>query len=846
LRDFKAVLKIVPADKSAREKMKICDREIKKEAFEKAIESEGSASPIDKLDIDAIPVETSYDGPHLVDKNVTPEFVRELMARFQGEGLLHRKYMLQILQLATSYFKAQPSLVHIALPVDETTGKKGEVIVCGDTHGQYYDLCNIFSIGGEPSPSNPYLFNGDFVDRGSFSVEVVVALLALKLAYPTGLYMSRGNHETKNMNKIYGFEGEVGHKYDAITMSLFANLFQWLPLASVIENKIFVVHGGLSTENEGKVALSQIASLPRGCEPPESGLMSDLLWADPQPMLGRSPSKRGVGFSFGPDITANFLQHNDLDLVVRSHEVKDEGYVIEHDGKCITIFSAPNYCLSEEMQILTSQGFLFLDQFASSWNDGAGDIMVAGYDSEKETLVFERPSEFILNRACQQTMLDFTPCLEDGTSWWDAADETVAPENTACSHYLSMVVTPEHQMYTKKENCNKLEGNKANSRPAATFNNERNGAHIKTTDYAKCRAETLIPKDGMDVESLRMKSIACNFTYSNTAVTTVPPLLKELNIVSDAKIRAFCELYGYWLGNGSFEIATGKYPSVKGDVVLFHPATRMYVDFCKQRLSAVGLVEGLHYSEVCTDSRLKACLSIHEPKWARVFRAQYQRSFIKTSIATENCEANTGMTHHRENQPQKLLWNWVWEMPKSHVRFILEGLVLASGAPNLNGEKIAHAYSVGLRDEIVAAALFSGYSARFWRSAPIAQDIGGKQGTPDKKKNLWCVAFTEDARVAEPIIKQTHIKRVAYTGRTWCVTMPSGLIWARRAQRDMEGIVCKASRPTVLGNCDQMGNKGAFIRFGEDLKPNFVQYDAVPHPNVPPMRYAGMMGMMGL
>jgi serine/threonine-protein phosphatase 5 len=79
-------------------------------------------------------------------------------------------------------------------------------------------------------------------------------------------------------------------------------------------------------------------------EPPEEGLMHELLWTDPQPAVGRSPSKRGLGYSFGPDYTENFLRANNLSLLVRSHEVKEEGYVVEHNGKCITIFSAPNYC----------------------------------------------------------------------------------------------------------------------------------------------------------------------------------------------------------------------------------------------------------------------------------------------------------------------------------------------------------------------------------------------------------------------------------------------------------------------------------------------------------------------
>jgi serine/threonine-protein phosphatase 5 len=292
-------------------------------------------------------------------------------------SLLHYRYVSKILLLAKEYFEAQPSLLRLTLPIippcnsASRTGysnlsdldKKGGVghfTVCGDTHGQFFDLLHIFDIGGFPSPQNPYLFNGDYVDRGSFSFETIFTLLALKMACPEGLFMLRGNHETRNMNRIYGFEGEVNFKYDSNIMRQFSTVFNWMPIAAVISNNegpsplsIFVVHGGLSTNippdytrknGVGAVSLSSIEAIVRGSEPPESGLMADLLWSDPHPLLGKSPSKRGVGFSFGSDYTASFLEKNNLQLLVRSHEVKDEGYVVEHEGKCITIFSAPNYC----------------------------------------------------------------------------------------------------------------------------------------------------------------------------------------------------------------------------------------------------------------------------------------------------------------------------------------------------------------------------------------------------------------------------------------------------------------------------------------------------------------------
>jgi serine/threonine-protein phosphatase 5 len=267
------------------------------------------------------------------------------MERFKNQKLIHKRYVARLLLSCLKYFQTHPTLTEISIPEgapEHIPDGEPRVTVCGDTHGQYYDVLNIFEMNGMPSHNNPYLFNGDFVDRGSFSVEVILTYLMWKISDPTCIYLTRGNHETKNMNKIYGFEGEVKAKYDDKIFELFLEVFCYLPLAAVIENKVFVTHGGLPV-TEG-VTLDDIRKIKRGTEPPESGLMSDLLWSDPQPFPGKSPSKRGIGFSFGPDITAKFLEQNNLSLLVRSHEVKEEGYLVEHGGKTITIFSAPNYC----------------------------------------------------------------------------------------------------------------------------------------------------------------------------------------------------------------------------------------------------------------------------------------------------------------------------------------------------------------------------------------------------------------------------------------------------------------------------------------------------------------------
>ncbi|ETO30011.1 hypothetical protein RFI_07108 [Reticulomyxa filosa] len=259
----------------------------------------------------------------------------------------------------------------------QENGNATRITVCGDVHGQYYDFLNIFKLNGVPNANNPYLFNGDFVDRGSWSMEVILVMLSWKCVLPTHFMMTRGNHESKNMNEMYGFKGEVEHKYETRIYQLFCELFNWLPLAYILGsisylshnvlmclkqlfqffcnkpkqsgNKIFVCHGGLFQEEHVKI--KDLQQLNRVCQPSEgninppkeASIMSDLLWSDPQPLYGRAPSKRGGGIMFGPDITKNFLQENNLQMVIRSHEVEKDGFKIHHNGQLVTIFSAPNY-----------------------------------------------------------------------------------------------------------------------------------------------------------------------------------------------------------------------------------------------------------------------------------------------------------------------------------------------------------------------------------------------------------------------------------------------------------------------------------------------------------------------
>lgn len=332
---FREVLKIKPGDAQAQKKLKECKKALFEQQFAKAIQGDDQKKASEVVTTDSMTVGSDYTGPKLPESGVTLEFVKDMIEHLRAQKNLHKKYVYRILLAVIKLFKSLPTLVDIPVP----QGK--HFTVCGDVHGQFYDVLNIFEINGLPSTSNPYLFNGDFVDRGSFAVPVILTFFAFKLLYPNAFHMTRGNHETITMNSIYGFQGEVLHKYDKRCFDLFTEAFNLLPLGAVLERKVLVVHGGLFSRDG--VTLDDIRKINRNRQPPESGLMCEVLWSDPQPFNGRAPSKRGVGLSFGPDVTKRFLKENKLELLVRSHEVKASGYEVMHDGKCITVFSAPNY-----------------------------------------------------------------------------------------------------------------------------------------------------------------------------------------------------------------------------------------------------------------------------------------------------------------------------------------------------------------------------------------------------------------------------------------------------------------------------------------------------------------------
>jgi len=215
------------------------------------------------------------------------------------------------------------------------------VTVCGDIHGQFYDLKELFKVGGFVPDTN-YLFLGDFVDRGFYSVETFLLLLALKVRYPDRITLIRGNHESRQITQVYGFYDECVRKYGSVTVWRYCTeVFDYLSLSAVIDNKIFCVHGGLSPYIK---TLDQIRLLDRKQEVPHDGAMCDLLWSDPEENESYGQSPRGAGYLFGSSVVQEFNATNSLAMICRAHQLVMEGYKWHFNQSVLTVWSAPNYC----------------------------------------------------------------------------------------------------------------------------------------------------------------------------------------------------------------------------------------------------------------------------------------------------------------------------------------------------------------------------------------------------------------------------------------------------------------------------------------------------------------------
>lgn len=257
--------------------------------------------------------------------------VNKLISLLNDCQVPDEKDLFPLFEKATEILQHESNIKELSSPIT----------VCGDIHGQFFDLQELFRVGGE-CPDTNYIFLGDYVDRGYHSVETFLLLLCLFVKYPYRITLLRGNHEARQTTQAYGFYDECVRKFGSANVwKACTDLFDYLPIAALIDGQIFCVHGGLSPDIK---TLDDIKAIDRRTEPPNSGAYCDLLWSDPDDIEGFTSSPRGAGYLFGGDVVKQFLEQNHLTFICRAHQLMMDGYGLMFNDTLATVWSAPNYC----------------------------------------------------------------------------------------------------------------------------------------------------------------------------------------------------------------------------------------------------------------------------------------------------------------------------------------------------------------------------------------------------------------------------------------------------------------------------------------------------------------------
>jgi diadenosine tetraphosphatase ApaH/serine/threonine PP2A family protein phosphatase len=261
--------------------------------------------------------------------NMSPSEVRLEMTQ---NATFHENLIIELLK----------RLVEVLVLEDNVLFLQSDITVCGDIHGQLYDLFKLFELSGE-LPGTKYLFLGDYVDRGYQSIQTFVYLAYLKVKFPDRIFLLRGNHEGRTVNHNYGFRAECLRAYGHHGIcELFNRAFDFLPISAVVDNSLFCVHGGLSP---GAKCIERVMIIERNRDILESAVFADLCWSDPEESVTKfSPSSRGTGYIFGAPQVDAFLEVNKLKRIARSHQLIKEGFQWFFGQKLILVWSAPNYC----------------------------------------------------------------------------------------------------------------------------------------------------------------------------------------------------------------------------------------------------------------------------------------------------------------------------------------------------------------------------------------------------------------------------------------------------------------------------------------------------------------------
>lgn len=258
--------------------------------------------------------------------------IDEGLERLKSGKILNEKELRECCQILKEILIEEPNVRVVQTPVT----------MAGDIHGQFYDMLEMIEKSKGIAHTN-FVFIGDFVDRGYNSVETWEYLMLLKIKYPDRVTLLRGNHECRQITITYGFIDEIIRKYgNSNPWTFCTEVFDLLPLGVIVNGKVLGVHGGLSPKIK---TIDEMRAIDRNQEIPQTGPFCDLMWSDPDSIEGFIMSARGAGYLFGSRVTKEFNQTNGLDLIVRAHQLVQEGYQYWFPGNIlVTVWSAPNYC----------------------------------------------------------------------------------------------------------------------------------------------------------------------------------------------------------------------------------------------------------------------------------------------------------------------------------------------------------------------------------------------------------------------------------------------------------------------------------------------------------------------
>jgi DNA-directed RNA polymerase beta subunit len=454
------------------------------------------------------------------------------------------------------------------------------------------------------------------------------------------------------------------------------------------------------------------------------------------------------------------------------------------------------FCLADDHEVLTNRGFMGMNELLRLWGNDLrappidSGLLLAGYDKVTFQFVYERPLSFIYNEAVDQEMIDFTQATYrcDGTY-----DEGI-------SNYVSLLTTPEHDMYVRR----------------GTSCGGKRVRFVSRKNYT----ETPMPFEKVKAMNLEGFGSPAAIQFLGQATGGVkflespePPPYNRLSVSSLEQKIAFCELFGYWLGDGTISCTKHYFWRTSFNIVKLHDIAW---------LKKIFEILGLEWNMTGPSKNSKQVLiSISDLKYNEWFIECYGQRYAPLRPIDEKIIKSA-----------KWMQPWVWGLDITHARAILSGIRRADG-DEASDDKTIYTSSTKFRDEIVRLALHSGYTASFLMKYPAGTCRGQINGTKLIANHAsWAVHYAEDKQFAQPTLKRAtqDIRRVRYAGPTWCVTMPSSFLLTRRATKDDDGIVQSASRPLIIHNCPAETPEGegcgllqnlatfAHVRVGTDLK----------------------------